>query len=249
VNPIGLAAALGDGSNSAERLQIGGAQITVSLRSERGQKTGCQRWARAREGIEDGEIGMRRHGLCDLPVKAGNAFPQGRNQFHEDLGHCDRCLDQSPVADGGNGPGDRLQPLLDQFLAAAVCWVKKERTVLQGGGAGPRRDRGEAVRPRVYNPLNEAVLTYPTYVQRAIWTSSALEGRPINDEISFQSAEGLRFTPDVDFSYQLLREQVPHFYVKFRNDDLDVFTHGFFRDAVRNASRFPPLIGPKTSTG
>jgi regulator of protease activity HflC (stomatin/prohibitin superfamily) len=86
-----------------------------------------------------------------------------------------------------------------------------------------------------YNPVNEAVLTYPTYVQRAIWTSSALEGRPMNDEISFQSAEGLRFTADVNVSYQLLREQVPHFYVKFRNDNLDVFTHGFFRDAVRNA--------------
>jgi regulator of protease activity HflC (stomatin/prohibitin superfamily) len=86
-----------------------------------------------------------------------------------------------------------------------------------------------------YNPVNETVLTYPTYVQRTIWTSSTLEGRPMNDEISFQSAEGLRFTADVNVSYQLVREEVPHFYVKFRNDDLDVFTHGFFRDAVRNA--------------
>jgi len=86
-----------------------------------------------------------------------------------------------------------------------------------------------------YNPVNEVVLTYPTYVQRAIWTSSTQEGRPMNDELSFQSAEGLRFTADVNVSYQLSREQVPHFYVKFRNDDLDGFTHGFFRDAVRNA--------------
>ena len=86
-----------------------------------------------------------------------------------------------------------------------------------------------------YNPVNEVVLTYPTYVQRAIWTASTQEGRPMNDEISFQSAEGLRFTADVNVSYELVREQVPHFYVKFRNDDLDSFTHGFFRDAVRNA--------------
>jgi regulator of protease activity HflC (stomatin/prohibitin superfamily) len=85
------------------------------------------------------------------------------------------------------------------------------------------------------NPVNETVLTYPTYVQRAIWTSPALEGRAMNDELSFQSAEGLRFTADVNVLYQLVREQVPHFYVKFRNDDLDVFTHGFFGDAVRNA--------------
>lgn len=86
-----------------------------------------------------------------------------------------------------------------------------------------------------YNPVNEVVLTYPTYVQRAIWTASAQEGRPLNDEISFQSAEGLRFAADVNVSYELVRDQVPRFYVTFRNDNLDSFTHGFFRDAVRNA--------------
>jgi regulator of protease activity HflC (stomatin/prohibitin superfamily) len=88
-----------------------------------------------------------------------------------------------------------------------------------------------------YNPVNEVVLTYPTYVQRAIWTASTLEGRPVNDEISFQSSEGLRFTADVNVSYQLSAAEVPKFYVKFRSDDLEVFTHGFFRDAVRNAFR------------
>lgn len=88
-----------------------------------------------------------------------------------------------------------------------------------------------------YNPINEVVLTYPTFVQRAIWTSSTQEGLPINDEISFQSSEGLRFTADVNVSYQLTAAQVPKFYVKFRSDDLAGFTHGFFRDAVRNAFR------------
>lgn len=88
-----------------------------------------------------------------------------------------------------------------------------------------------------FNPINEVVLTYPTYVQRAIWTSSTQEGQPVNDEISFQSAEGLRFTSDVNVSYQLTAAQVPKFYVKFRSDDLNTFTHGFFRDAVRNAFR------------
>ena len=88
-----------------------------------------------------------------------------------------------------------------------------------------------------FNPINEVVLTYPTYVQRAIWTSSTQEGLPVNDEISFQSSEGLRFTADVNVSYQLTAAQVPKFYVKFRSDDLTAFTHGFFRDAVRNGFR------------
>ncbi len=88
-----------------------------------------------------------------------------------------------------------------------------------------------------FNPINEVVLTYPTYVQRAIWTSSTQEGLPVNDENSFQSSEGLRFSADVNVSYQLTAAQVPKFYVKFRSDDLAAFTHGFFRDAVRNAFR------------
>lgn len=88
-----------------------------------------------------------------------------------------------------------------------------------------------------YNPVNEVVLTYPVFVQRAIWSSSTSEGQPVNDEISFQSAEGLRFTADVNASYQLAPADVPQFYVRFRNDDLNLFTHGFFRDAVRNAFR------------
>ena len=88
-----------------------------------------------------------------------------------------------------------------------------------------------------YNPVNEVVMTYPVFVQRAIWTASTTEGQPLNDEISFQSSEGLRFTADVNASYQLTGARVPAFYVRFRSDDLKAFTHGFFRDAVRNAFR------------
>lgn len=86
-----------------------------------------------------------------------------------------------------------------------------------------------------YNPINEYVLEYPTNVQRAIWTASKTEGSSENDEISFQSGDGMHFTGDVAVSYQLVKESVPAFYVKFRNDDLDIFTHGFFRDAVRKS--------------
>lgn len=35
-----------------------------------------------------------------------------------------------------------------------------------------------------FNPINEVVLTYPIFVQGAIWTSSAQEALPLNDEIS-----------------------------------------------------------------
>jgi regulator of protease activity HflC (stomatin/prohibitin superfamily) len=80
-----------------------------------------------------------------------------------------------------------------------------------------------------YNPINEDVLDYPTFVQRAIWTASA------NEEIAFQSSDSLHFTGDVAVAYQLMKEKVPAFYVQFRSDDLATFTHGFFRDAVRKS--------------
>ncbi len=86
-----------------------------------------------------------------------------------------------------------------------------------------------------YNPINEDVLTYPTSIQRAIWTKSISEGKEINEELSFQSKEGLHFTADVNCSYELERDKVPHFYVRFRNDDIQSFTHGFLRDTVRNS--------------
>lgn len=87
-----------------------------------------------------------------------------------------------------------------------------------------------------YNPFNENVLEYPTNMQRAIWTRSSTEGKnSTNEELSFQSSDSLHFTCDVAVAYQLIRENVPKFYVQFRNDDLNSFTHGFFRDAVRKA--------------
>lgn len=86
-----------------------------------------------------------------------------------------------------------------------------------------------------YNPFNEDVLEWPINVQRVIWSSDTNEGHKVNEEIAFQSKEGLRFAADVNAAYQMQRDKVPHFYVQFRTEDMDGFTHGFFRDAVRNA--------------
>ena len=86
-----------------------------------------------------------------------------------------------------------------------------------------------------YNPITETVFEYPTSVQRVIWTVDRNEGNPINEEISYNSKDELVFTGDFTCSYELVREKVPAFYVRFRNDDIAAFTHGFFRDQVRDA--------------
>lgn len=85
-----------------------------------------------------------------------------------------------------------------------------------------------------YNPITQRVFVYPTFVQTGIWTRDIQEGSPMNEEISFNSREGLVITADISLSFQVLSEQVPAFYVKFRTDDLDRFTHGFLRNVARD---------------
>ena len=107
--------------------------------------------------------------------------------------------------------------------------------VVYGGG-----DRGVQDFPIVtgwvgYIPFFSTVFEYPTFVQTAVWTKSPQEGSKNNEEISFNSREGMVITADVSLSYELLAAKVPNFYVKFRSDDLGNFTHGFLRNIARDA--------------
>lgn len=86
-----------------------------------------------------------------------------------------------------------------------------------------------------YMPWMSSIFEYPTYVQTGIWSQSRDEGSPTNEEISFNTKEGSSVTGDVSLSYQLLPEKVPAFYVKFRSDNLEEFTHGFMRNIARDA--------------
>jgi regulator of protease activity HflC (stomatin/prohibitin superfamily) len=86
-----------------------------------------------------------------------------------------------------------------------------------------------------FNPLSTHIFNYPTFVQTAIWTASLQEGKPINEEITFNTKEGTSVSGDISLGYQLNSEKVPSFYVKFRSDDLDLFTHGFLHNIARDA--------------
>ena len=92
-------------------------------------------------------------------------------------------------------------------------------------------DRGVTQIPLVtgyvfYNPLTQRVFEYPTFVQTAVW-----EG---GEQVSFNTKEGLGVTGDISLSYQLDGTKVPAFYVKFRSDNLELFTHGFMRNVARD---------------
>lgn len=80
-----------------------------------------------------------------------------------------------------------------------------------------------------YNPFTEAVLEYPTFVQTAKWSIDR------NEEVTYTSKEGMVFSSDISLSYQISADKVPSFYVKFRSDDIESFTHGFLRNVTKDA--------------
>lgn len=86
-----------------------------------------------------------------------------------------------------------------------------------------------------YSPLRSQIIEFPTYVQTVKWTRDLNEGRPLNEEMSYNSKEGMEVYSDVSLSYAIDPKMVPDFYLKFRVSDLATFTHGFLRDVVRNS--------------
>ena len=86
-----------------------------------------------------------------------------------------------------------------------------------------------------YSPLRSQIIEFPTFVQTVKWTHDLNEGRAQNEEMSFNSKEGMEIYSDVSLSYAIEPKRVPDFYVKYRVSDLDTFTHGILRDIVRNS--------------
>jgi regulator of protease activity HflC (stomatin/prohibitin superfamily) len=87
----------------------------------------------------------------------------------------------------------------------------------------------------VYSPLTTQIIEFPTYVQTVKWTKDSSEGHPVNEEMGFNSKEGMEIFVDVSLSYAIDPAKAPDFYVKYRVDDLERFTHGILRDIVRNS--------------
>src|SRR6202021_191400 len=87
----------------------------------------------------------------------------------------------------------------------------------------------------IYSPLRPQIIECPTYVQTGKWTHDIGEGRPADEEMDFNSKEGMDIRVDVSLSYAIDPRMAPEFYVKYRASDLDMFTHGILRDIVRNS--------------
>jgi regulator of protease activity HflC (stomatin/prohibitin superfamily) len=86
-----------------------------------------------------------------------------------------------------------------------------------------------------YSPLRSQIIQFPTYVQTVKWTHNPNEGHPVNEEMGFNSKEGMEILADVSLSYAIDADRVRDFYIKYRISELDLFTHGILRDIVRNS--------------
>jgi regulator of protease activity HflC (stomatin/prohibitin superfamily) len=87
----------------------------------------------------------------------------------------------------------------------------------------------------VYSPLTTQIIEFPTFVQTVKWTKDPNEGRQGNEEMGFNSKEGMEIFVDVSLSYAIDAAKAPDFYVKYRLADMESFTHGILRDVVRNS--------------
>lgn len=63
---------------------------------------------------------------------------------------------------------------------------------------------------------NEELVIFPTSIQNYEWTASETRMSPNNEELEFQSKEGLKITADVSISFQLVRDKIPDIFKKYR---------------------------------
>jgi len=147
---------------------------------------------------------------------------------------------------GGNGFPFRIIGLLLLALIGVLIFLSIIRVTRIGAGfvgieinlAGSQRGASEIpIRTGwvFYSPLRSQIVEYPTFVQTVKWTADINEGHPVNEELVFNSKEGQEVRADVSLSYAIDATRIPDFYVKYRSDDLERFTHGILKDVVRNS--------------
>lgn len=76
--------------------------------------------------------------------------------------------------------------------------------------------------------------TFPTFTQTYTFTRSANEGRPVDESLSFQTAQGLTVNADVGITYHIDPSKVTLIFQKYRKG-IDEITDIYLRNMVRDA--------------
>jgi regulator of protease activity HflC (stomatin/prohibitin superfamily) len=72
-------------------------------------------------------------------------------------------------------------------------------------------------------------------VQNVVWTASPHEGRPVDESITFSSAEGVNVNADVALSFHIDSQLAPKLYARFRQNDMLALADNYARNTVRDA--------------
>lgn len=115
------------------------------------------------------------------------------------------------------------------------------KVYLLGGSKGV--DIEEKGPGRHWVGFNEEMYLFPTFTQNYTWAKDCQEGDCTNEELGFQTVEGLAVTADVGISYRIQPEKAALIFQKYRKgvDEItDIFLRNMVRDAlVKNASSMP----------
>lgn len=115
------------------------------------------------------------------------------------------------------------------------------KVYLLGGSKGV--DIEEKGPGRHWIGFNEDLYLFPTFTQNYTWTRAPDETGDENEELGFQTIEGLAVTADVGISYRIDPDKAALIFQKYRKgvDEItDIYLRNMVRDAlVKNASSIP----------
>ncbi|MFM8331217.1 MAG: SPFH domain-containing protein [Candidatus Methylumidiphilus sp.] len=128
--------------------------------------------------------------------------------------------------------------LLVVFMACAAGCSKVPagnvgiKVHLLGGDKGV--DTEELGPGRYWIGLNEELYIIPTYTHNYVFTKSSTEGSPENEELTFQTIEGLSVSADVGLSYNIPPHKAAAVFQKYRKG-VEEITHVYLRNMIRDA--------------
>lgn len=141
-----------------------------------------------------------------------------------------------------------IKPILAALLLLALIACSKVpagnvgvKAYLLGSSKGV--DTEELGPGRYYIGWNEELYLFPTFTQNYTWAKDCQEGDCTNEEIGFQTVEGLAVTADVGISYHIAPDKAAAIFQKYRKgveEITDIYLRNMVRDSlVKNASSMP----------
>lgn len=116
------------------------------------------------------------------------------------------------------------------------------KVYLLGGSKGVD---SEVLNPgRYWIGWNEELHLFPTFTQNYVWTADSRPGSETNEELTFQTREGLSVRADVGISYAIMPEKVSVVFQKYRRgvDEItDIYLRNMIQDALVTFSSSLPI--------